>query len=182
MKKYTEIDGWFNYSKTFDFLVSKVQDGGTFVECGAWLGKSSSYLCDIAQNRVNIFIVDNWQGSKNELNSTQKLALEDNVYEIFLENMGNRKYIPIKSDGKEAATKFENNSCDVVFIDMEHTYDAVKSDIISWLPKVKNGGFIAGHDYTDDWIGVKQAVNELFPIKNLIFMDTCWIFNKQETI
>lgn len=179
MKNYTQIDGWFNYEKTFDFLVSKIPDGGVFVECGAWLGKSSSYLCDMAKDRITINIVDNWTGSINELTTTQKLVQSSNIYDLFIQNMGKRKFNVIINDGVEASKQFNDNSCDVVFIDMEHTYNAVKQDILSWLPKVKIGGYIAGHDYTPDWQGVIDAVNEIFGKKNIINIDTCWIYKKE---
>lgn len=179
MKNYTEIDGWFDYKKTFDFLLSTVQDGGIFVECGAWLGKSSSYLCDQAKNRLNVFIVDTWLGSQDELDTNQKLAQATDIYAIFLENMGNRFFKPIRKPSIEAVTHFENTSCDVVFIDMDHSYESVKQDIEIWYPKVKSGGYIAGHDYTSDWLGVIKAVNERFPKQDIIKMDTCWIYRKE---
>lgn len=175
MKKYNEIQGWFDYQSTFDFLVASVPDSGIFVECGAWLGSSSSYLCDIANNRINIYIVDTWLGSPNELNSSHKLATEKNIYEIFLDNMGDRSFIPLRMDSCEAAQKFEDNSCDVIYIDMTHTYDAVKRDIECWVPKVKPGGYIAGHDYSCP--DVSKAVND--SLKDIILMDSsCWIVKK----
>ena len=177
-KPTNNIDGWFNYSLTYDYLVSTIPSGGKFIECGAWLGKSSSYLCDIAQNKINIYIIDTWKGSINELETNHKLAQEKDVFSLFIENMGERKFIPIISDGVIAASKFDDNSCDVVFIDMEHTYEAVKKDIDAWLPKVKIGGYIAGHDYESNWQGVVDAVNEKFGRDNLILKDTCWIYKK----
>jgi len=180
MKKYTEIDGWFDYKNTYDFLLSVIPDGGIFVECGAWFGKSSSYLCDAAKERINIFIVDTWEGSLDENDPTNILAKKiDNVYDIFLSNMGDRKFKPIKKPSVDATLDFDNNSCDVVFIDMTHTYDQVKQDIKTWLPKIKNGGYIAGHDYQKDWPGVVKAVNDIFGKNNLLLMDTCWIFHKK---
>jgi hypothetical protein len=56
---------------------------------------------------------------------------------------------------------FSDKTIDMVFIDANHTYDAVKADIEAWLPKVRK--IICGHDYADGWPGVKQAVNEKFP-------------------
>jgi hypothetical protein len=180
MKKYTEIDGWFDYKNTYDFLLSKIPDNGIFVECGAWFGKSSSYLCDISQERINVFIVDTWEGSLDENDPTSLLAKKiDNIYDIFLSNMGDRKFNAIKKSSVDASLKFDNNSCDVVFIDMTHTYDQVKQDIKTWLPKVKNGGYIAGHDYQKDWPGVVNAVNDIFGKNNLLLIDTCWIFHKK---
>jgi hypothetical protein len=178
MKNYTEIQGWFDYPKTFEFLLSKTPDGGIFVECGAWLGSSSSYLCDLAKDRVNVYIIDTWKGSPDELTSTHKLATETDIYTIFLDNMGDRKFTPMQMDSCVAASQFEDNSCDIVFIDMTHTYEAIKQDIKYWLPKVKVGGYIAGHDYINA-PGVTRAVNEYFG-DNIITMDSsCWIYKKE---
>lgn len=180
MKNYQFIDGWFDYQNTYNFLLSKTPDNGIFVECGAWLGKSSAYLCDAAKDRIQIYIVDSWEGSLNEDDPTHIFAKTNkNTYQMFINNMGNRNFVPIKSLSIDAANKFENNSCDVVFIDMTHTYDSVKNDIETWFPKVKKNGYIAGHDYQKDWPGVITAVNEFFGIENLILMDTCWIYHKK---
>ncbi len=177
MKKTDEIEGWFNYHDVFDFLISKVPDNGIFVECGAWLGKSSSYLCDKSKNRFSIYIVDSWKGSDNELDTTQKLATQTDIYEVFLENMGNRIFTPIKKLSCEAVKDFEDKSCDVIFIDMNHTYNEVKKDIQMWLPKVKSGGFLAGHDYTQSFPGVIRAVDELLGKNNIVNRRPCWIYN-----
>ena len=107
MKKTNEIDGWFNYAKEFDALVKGVPNGGTFVECGAWLGMSSSYLCDIAMERINVFIVDGWKGSVPEINTAHKLATEVDIYDLFLENMGDRKFTSIRKLSHEAVKHFE---------------------------------------------------------------------------
>lgn len=172
MKTFKDIDGWFNYESLYDDLVSSIPDDGIFVECGAWLGKSSSYLCDLAKNRIKVYIVDHWQGSINELDSAHKLATQVDVYELFKQNMGNRNYIPLKMSSIEASKRFDNDTCDVVYIDMDHSYESVKQDIIHWLPKVKHEGILAGHDY--DWPGVARAVSELFGTK-ITINGTSWI-------
>jgi predicted O-methyltransferase YrrM len=175
MKTHKEIQGWFNHQAAYDFLLSQVPEGGSFVELGAWLGKSSAYLCDKATHQ-NITIIDSWKGSPNELTTTHKLATEVNIYDLFLENMGSRKYNVIKGTSKVAAKMFLNESLDVVFIDLDHSYKAVKEDIKLWLPKVKKGGFIAGDDYHEHWKGVIQAVDELLP--RATFIDDCWIYQR----
>jgi predicted O-methyltransferase YrrM len=179
MKNWNEIQGWFNYQHTFNFLLSKVPDGGIFVECGAWLGCSSSYLCDMAKDRIKVYIVDTWKGSPDELTTTQSLATKIDIFSVFLDNMGDRKFTPLKMDSREAAATFEDNSLDVVYIDMTHTYDAVRQDISYWLPKVKDGGYIAGHDYANNAPGVIQAVNEAFGDKVTIMDGNCWIVKRE---
>jgi predicted O-methyltransferase YrrM len=181
MKHWNEIQGWFNYQDTFNFLLDKTPENGRFVECGAWLGSSTAYLCDEAiKKNINVYVVDSWKGSQDELYTNHKLATQTDIYPIFLSNMGHRKFIPIRKLSHEASLDFEDSSCDVVFIDMEHTYHAVKQDIQCWLPKVKAGGYIAGHDYALYALGLMQAVQESFGKDNIQSIGNCWIVKKEE--
>ena len=106
MKTYDQIEGWFNDDEVtaYKFLIDSTQNRGVFVECGAWLGRSSSFLCDYANDRIKIFIVDTWKGSSNELNSFHRLAAITDIYPIFLENMGTRKFTPIRKESIEASS------------------------------------------------------------------------------
>ncbi len=62
----------------------------------------------------------------------------------------------------DAAALYADASLDFVFIDADHAYESVLKDIKAWLPKVKPGGLIAGHDYSQDFPGVMLAVAECF--------------------
>jgi predicted O-methyltransferase YrrM len=62
----------------------------------------------------------------------------------------------------EAVDDIENGSCDLVFIDGNHSYQCVKDDIHWYLPKVKQGGILCGHDFHPRFPGVIQAVEEAF--------------------
>ena len=62
----------------------------------------------------------------------------------------------------EAVNNFKDNILDFVYIDADHRYEAVKADILAWLPKVKKNGWLCGHDYGEK-DGVTKAVDELFP-------------------
>jgi hypothetical protein len=183
MKPTSQIGGWFDYPQVFDFLLQEMPENGVFVEGGAWLGKSSSYLCDkAAEIRPNaqIFIVDTWKGSVNELETFHKLAVTNDVYAMFLENMGERKFTPIRKTSLEAAPDFADNSIDVMFIDMEHTLNAVRADIRAWFPKVKPGGWMAGHDYGTGWPDVVKAVDGSFPKGVVKKRGSCWTVRKTE--
>lgn len=72
-----------------------------------------------------------------------------------------------RTTSAEAAKRVEDESLDFVYIDARHDYDAVLEDVRLWLPKVRPGGVLAGHDYVDGVFrqgefGVKTAVDEIF--------------------
>lgn len=67
----------------------------------------------------------------------------------------------IKSDSLQYAKNVPDHSLDFVFIDGDHLKEAVKLDITHWLPKVRPGGVICGHDIFMP--GVREAVDEMLP-------------------
>jgi len=176
MKHYTEIDGWFSHTRTYTRLIDSMPSNGTFVEVGAWLGRSTSFLCANASYHQHIVVVDTWLGSASELLTTHRLASQIDLFVAFTNNLKGYTYTPYRIPSKEAAKLFQDGSLDVVFIDAEHTFETTKEDIQSWLPKVKSGGYIAGHDYSPNWKGVMQAVDEIFAAEvELDLEDTCWL-------
>ena len=72
-----------------------------------------------------------------------------------------------ETDSQTAVFMIDDGTLDWVYLDGRHDYDGVREDIEIWLPKIKKGGIIAGHDYAHhpdikQWPGVKKAVNEFF--------------------
>jgi membrane-associated protease RseP (regulator of RpoE activity) len=100
------------------------------------------------------------------------------LYDEFIKNIEPVKHIvtPVKMSSVEAAKLYEDKSLFFVFIDASHLYEAIKEDIIAWLPKVKSGGFIGGHDIdqTEEFNGVRRAVDELIGSKNVILYNVGW--------
>lgn len=87
----------------------------------------------------------------------------------------------IKLPSVEAATLFWKGYFDLVFIDASHYYEDVLDDIKAWLPLVRKGGMLAGHDYDPHWdtdksSDVKGAVDDFFGEDNIIKKDgSIWI-------
>ena len=79
------------------------------------------------------------------------------------------------------ARSIANNTSkfDLVYIDASHWYDDVVNDINTWLPKIKNGGYLAGHDYIEG-IDVLYAVNDFFGKTHSItrYPDSSWVIKK----
>lgn len=70
----------------------------------------------------------------------------------------------IKKKSEDAINDIPNE-LDFIYIDGNHDYPFVKKDIERYYPKVKNGGFLGGHDFSMRRKGVVKAVIE-FTAKN----------------
>jgi len=68
----------------------------------------------------------------------------------------------LKMTSEESSTVFPDGYLDMVFIDAVHTFEQVWDDIGYWLPKIREGGLISGHDYGGRYPGVKEAVDQWF--------------------
>ena len=74
-----------------------------------------------------------------------------------------RRVTLIRDNGIDAADGFRDNSVDVLFVDEHHTFESVGGAINAWLPKVRAGGTIAGHDCNPHYPGVLAAVTKFLP-------------------
>lgn len=109
----------------------------------------------------------------------QKFWNQDMLDENFktfkqnIENFGDRVRI-LKMFSNEAVDFIKDNSLDFLFIDGNHSYEYVKEDIELYLPKIKIGGLIGGHDYGYKVGGVKMAVDEIFSDSVFFGSDKTW--------
>lgn len=90
-------------------------------------------------------------------------AIQDNkFYEAFLDNMKELIELglcnPIRMMSIEAAKTYKDKSLDFVLIDGAHDYESVDADIKAWLPKVIEGGTLAGDDWS--YPGIQHAVRQ----------------------
>jgi len=167
IKRLMGTDIWFNY-QNFYTQISKKEHWKTFVEVGVWKGHSLSFLASLLRGRedLNIYAVDLFENTyrwQDEPRLRSQVEVIYDVYNAVLDQSNTRDMITdLKGLSWEMANNFEDGSVDFVFIDADHAYESVKKDIEAWLPKVKNGGYLSGHDYASHAPGVISAVNEKF--------------------
>ncbi|MCE9531545.1 MAG: class I SAM-dependent methyltransferase [Planctomycetes bacterium] len=97
------------------------------------------------------------------LNEQQQAALK--ALAISNTDFASHRRHILQSDSCEAAESIADGSLDFVFIDADHTYEAVRKDIHAWWPKVRPNGLMSGHDYDarkdkDGRWGVARAVQD----------------------
>lgn len=185
-----EITGFFNMPEVrlYRQLAKKFPEG-RMVEVGTWLGLSiASVLNTLKKNNYKfIGCVDTWAGSENELfeqdgsPGPHHRAVDHDIYKEFQESMELLQYwhiiTPMRMDSLKAAEVIDNESLDLVFLDGDHRYHRVISDIDAWLPKVKKGGIIFGHDI--NWVeDVRKAVDFKFD-EDWELDSNCWVHYKK---
>lgn len=117
------------------------------IEIGVQFGTNSLMLLDACPNISKIVGIDPFEPYQDWNHSVTK-EIQDRNWGIFQQNLpllGN-KFEHIKLKSEDAAELLEDNSFDFVFIDADHSLRAVLSDLEKYIPKVKKGGIIAGHD------------------------------------
>ncbi len=161
--------GWFTNEniQTYRRLMSMVPNDANVAELGTWIGRSLCSVSDIVKDKnIKVTAVDTFGGTANErLDDSVAYAKSMDVHAEFLKNIKNHGIADnvntLKMSTDDAVKSIEDEFFDFVFVDAEHTYEAVKRDIENWLPKVKKNGIIAGHDYNNnDHPGVVKAVAE----------------------
>lgn len=146
-------------------------------EIGVFEGDTTLRLLEGLPNLRELYCVDPWAGGKEYLRSLPfqrgkiaKANYED-VYKKFRQRV--KPYLPhcvriLRTYSDLASAYMDDGSLDFVFIDANHLYEWVKTDIQVWTPKVRKGGIISGHDYINKpKYGVIKAVHECFVMQEL---------------
>lgn len=173
-----------DYEKNRKYLTTILNShklNGYGVEIGVKQGHFSKHLLSNWDCK-KLYLVDPW--IKDTVKSDTIIYDEthhdhDNDLLICMNNIKpyDNRYEIIRDYSFNAYEKFQDSFFDFVYIDGNHSYDAVKDDLEKWYPKLKTGGLIAGDDYTqvaeenvfDYKFGVKRAVDE-------------FVFNKKKNV
>jgi hypothetical protein len=138
--------GFWHEHIPFAFVLADLLAPRNFVELGAHKGDSYFAFCQ-AVSRLGLptrcFAVDSWEGD------VHTSAYAETVFTEF-KQWHDARYAafstPLRMTFDEAAGKFDNGSIDLLHIDGTHTYDAVKHDFETWLPKMSSRGVVLFHD------------------------------------
>jgi predicted O-methyltransferase YrrM len=132
------------------------------IEVGSYSGVSAEVFLHFCNRLI---AVDHWRGhdrAKREFDA--RFSAAPNVSYLRMASL-------------EAAGLIADGVADLLYIDADHREEAGFADIAAWRPKVKPGGWLAGHDYTEavSGGGVIRAVNRQFGRPHAVFSDSSWI-------
>ena len=158
------FSGWYNSTQqTLDKLLAELNFNNG-AEVGVCKGEHARALLRLNKN-LKLLLVDPWC-PYNRL--SQEKA--DMRFDMCKKRLGHYEHriTYMKMSSMEAVRQVEDRSLDFVYIDGLHEFDPVMMDIISWVPKVRPGGIVAGHDYYSFYqSGIIDAVNTYTKAHNI---------------
>lgn len=163
-----------------DLIVENIKPGITVAELGVFDGATTMMNLPIIKAVSGKYYAVDWFNGTDEsqrgvdhnnvdhtsLRHYYREGYDQYIYPLFLENIKKTKCddvcVVIKAKTEDAASLIPDGSLDICFIDAAHDYVNVTNDIKNYLPKVKKGGILCGHDYDNDHIELMKAVNDFF--------------------
>lgn len=120
-------------------------------KAGAEIGTERGYFAEtICRNNpdVQLYCIDPYRAYKGyrEHKSQRKL---DGFYAEAQKRLSEYQYRVdfVRRLSIEAASSLYDESLDFIYIDGNHSLLHVVQDLCYWVPKVRSGGIVAGHDY-----------------------------------
>lgn len=177
MLAFTErIQGWMSKEERVWLYeqAHTIPIGGTWIEVGVWKGRSFFAVAAGLPYGAWLHGVDHYRGSANERGRGkghhEADAPDDRVLAVLSNHLREfrRTCRPdvnfglLMGESREAARWcFRRGQADAVFIDGAHDQASVESDLVEWLPIVRAGGLLAGHDLDVKHPGVAAALNRV---------------------
>lgn len=133
-----------NESADREFLAKVLAKGGMTrgAEIGVLMGQFSEVLCRNIPG-LKLTCVDPWLPYSN----WPKPGRMERFFENAKKRLNGYDVEFLRMTSLEGAKRIKDESLDFCYIDALHDFDSVIQDIIAWVPKVRMGGVVAGHDF-----------------------------------
>lgn len=142
---FEENSAWLGHIPFAAYLVMAFKPT-CFVELGTHYGHSYFAFCKAVQEHAlssRCYAVDTWQGDEHAG------RYGEDVYNLVA-RQNTDSYAGfstlLRMDFSQAVESFADGSIDLLHIDGLHTYEAVRSDFETWLPKLSSEAVVLFHD------------------------------------
>lgn len=135
-------------------------------EIGTYVGATTVVAATLVKKLKGKYIAVDWfKGSDDTIGPHKNDTLEDqSILDIFKDNIKKAEVDDVveifNMTSLEAAKVIPDKSLDICFIDADHKYENIKADILAYLPKLKPGGILCGHDFEKIGAFLYSEINE----------------------
>lgn len=158
---------------------------GKGAEIGVAFAQFSSRILSTWKGQ-ELYMVDPWASYSGYQEAHAHINFEEWYQAAVKLSQDDPRAKVVRKYSVDASEDFKNGELDWIFIDGNHDYAHVLSDLDCWFPKVKIGGLVMGHDMYSDhengaWCGVDKAVTRWCKERNIVFSVlpcTSWAFIK----
>ncbi len=115
-------------------------------EIGVWKGEFAEALCR-KNSGLTLICVDPWasyEAWRDPKNVEDRMA---GAEAEARRRLSRYRCEIVKGFSVDVAERVPDGSLDFVYIDANHSREAVLADLEAWVPKVRSGGIVSGHDY-----------------------------------
>lgn len=142
------IEGWCEPDELGELRAAARAAKEPFVEIGSYHGRSTLALAEFGVT----YAID------------PHTAFDS--WEAFCANTGdNPNIIPVREKSKDAL-KHVPEKFGLLFIDGDHSYDGVRADLFSYVPRLENRGYLIIHDFDG---GGSKPIRDAFDSFELVF-------------
>lgn len=148
-----------------EHLLEVLPKNGIIAEIGVDNGFFTEQIINIAKPK-KLYLIDSWSSKRYGQNKFEF------VKNKFSQEIKNKKIEILRSNSIDTAELFQNNYFDWIYIDTDHSYSTTVQELNAYENKIKDNGFICGHDYVmGNWsksnkYGVIESVAEFTCKKN----------------
>tara|TARA_Y100000114_G_C11729596_1_gene312822 strand:+ start:190 stop:933 length:744 start_codon:yes stop_codon:yes gene_type:complete len=105
-----------------------------------------------SMNPSTMYLIDPWVSQNNR---AADRGSSQNQHSVALKKAKNRfstysNVVFIKAYAEQVVDNFPDKYFDFIYVDGDHSYEGCKKDLFMWYPKLKFGGFLGGHDFTNN--------------------------------
>lgn len=121
-------------------------------EVGVFRGHYSRAILNNIHSLEVLYLVDLWEHQENYKDYAN---VSNEQFKNYLEETKKvtapweDKVKILKGHSTDMSKQIEDSSLDWCYIDARHDYKGCSEDILAYWPKVKDGGWLSGHDYLD---------------------------------
>lgn len=178
LEEALKIDGWLTQQEAETLYDLAKEATGPIAEIGSWQGRSTACLAlgTKAGKGQRVYAVDPFVGPqegtrRTSLNTDGQRQCSPELLRSNLDKVGINgevEIIPLPSHEHVAQTHVPDDLA-LLFIDGDHSYQAVCSDLALYLPKVREGGYIVLHDVVPGDPGVVAAFDHIISTRPLAY-------------